>query len=182
MEKNPRIEKEMKEMEEAYVSTWIHCLTESPQLERVVGPVEKDQLTNWLDLLPFVRWYRIEFSVPLYFVDDEFMGLFVIIGAAVIAFRWRTYLPVYISIVESLEELRDLVGLPNECVPPSMEHPCGTLAANKVASERASTTLSQPTEEEISLASQLIRGHSVVEVPGRWNRTRDAVPGTIVLP
>ena len=32
------------------------------------------------------------------------------------------------------------------------------------------------------MASQLIRGHSVVEVPGKWNRLGDATPESIVLP
>ena len=36
--------------------------------------------------------------------------------------------------------------------------------------------------DELSLATQLVRGHSVVEVPGKWNRLGDTAPDLIVLP
>ena len=36
--------------------------------------------------------------------------------------------------------------------------------------------------DELNLASQLIKGHSVVEVPGKWNRAKDAAPENIILP
>jgi len=42
--------------------------------------------------------------------------------------------------------------------------------------------MSPPTEEERSLATHLIRGHSVVEVHGKWKNAGDSVPSCIVLP
>jgi hypothetical protein len=42
--------------------------------------------------------------------------------------------------------------------------------------------MSPPTEEELSLVTQLIRDHSIVEVPGKWNRTGNSATYFIVLP
>ena len=42
--------------------------------------------------------------------------------------------------------------------------------------------MSLHTEEELSLATQLIKGHSIVEVPGKWNITGYSAPTSILLP
>ncbi len=44
-----------------------------------------------------------------------------------------------------------------------------------------SPALSPLTDDELSLATQLERGHSIVEVPGKWNRHGDTTPDPIVL-
>ena len=62
------------------------------------------------------------------------------------------------------------------------ENPCGILVGVRAAAERASLALTQTTEEELSLATQLIRGHYVVEVPGKRISLGDATPDSIVLP
>ena len=54
-----------------------------------------------------------------------------------------------------------------EPVPPSPENPYETLEAIRTVSERAVTRTSLPTEQELTMARQLIRGHSVVEMPGK---------------
>ncbi len=37
-------------------------------------------------------------------------------------------------------------------------------------------------DEELNLATQLVRGHSRVEVPGKWNSHGDAAFDAIILP
>ena len=47
--------------------------------------------------------------------------------------------------------------------------------------ERAEEALSPLSSDELNLATQLFKGHSVVEVPGKWNRNIDLAPENIVL-
>ena len=51
----------------------------------------------------------------------------------------------------------------------SHEHPCESFTTLKAAAYRASSDISHSMEEKLSLATRLIRGHLVVEVPGEWN-------------
>ena len=76
----------------------------------------------------------------------------------------------------------DATEVLEEAVPLSPENPCETLDAIRAVSERAIASISPPTEQELTLATQLIRSHSVVEVPGKWNRIGDSAPAPIVLP
>jgi len=76
----------------------------------------------------------------------------------------------------------DTVDLLEEAVPLSAKHPCDTLEAIEAVSERAAATLSLPTEEELSLATQLIKGHSIlmswqVEHDNRLCPGHDRAPG-----
>jgi hypothetical protein len=55
-----------------------------------------------------------------------------------------------------------------------------TIRAIRLASARAVTK--PPTDDELLLATQLVRGHAVVEIPGRWSREGDPAPEPIVIP
>ena len=48
--KNERTEAWMLEMDSAHVSTWLHCLSSSSNLDHALGPVEKDILSDWPNL------------------------------------------------------------------------------------------------------------------------------------
>ena len=76
----------------------------------------------------------------------------------------------------------DAAEILEEVVPLSPESPCETLDAIKAVSERVAECTSLPTEQDLTLATHLIRGHSIVEVPGKWKRSSDAAPVPIVLP
>jgi hypothetical protein len=54
VEKSPRTERWMKEMDEAHVLTWLHCLTASPDLENALGTEERDQPSAWLECWTFL--------------------------------------------------------------------------------------------------------------------------------
>jgi len=69
-----------------------------------------------------------------------------------------------------------------EDLPPSEELPCLSVAAIADDAARVATSLSIPSEEELRTATHLVKGHSVVEVPGKWNRLGDNEPDLIVLP
>ena len=116
------------------------------------------------------------------FADEELLGSFAGIAARLISFCRKAELPVYIIIVEALEALGDGANLLTEETPSSTEHPCSSLDAIRAAAFRSSTLPTPPTVDELSLATQLVRGHSVVEVPGKWNRHGDTAPDLIVLP
>ena len=64
----------------------------------------------------------------------------------------------------------------------AMQNPASMLTAIRDAAERAEEDLSPLSSDELNLATPLIKGHSVVEVPGKWNRTIDLTPENIVLP
>ena len=99
-----------------------------------------------------------------------------------ISFCRKTKLSVYISIAEVVEAMRNVAEILYEVVPPSPECPCESLDAIRAISVRAAECTSLPTEQELILATQLIMGHSIVEVPGKWNRSSDAAPASFVLP
>ena len=56
------------------------------------------------------------------------------------------------------------------------------LTAIRNAAERAEEALSPLSTNDLNLATQLIKGHSVMEVPGKWNRNIDLAHENIVLP
>ena len=110
--------------------------------------------------------------------DEEFMGSFATIDVSLIALCRKIGLPIYMSMAEALESLRDEVDTDDE----AGEMPCEILEEVRASGGRASAALSQTTTEELTLASQLIKGHYVVEVPRKWNRLGDATLDSIVLP
>jgi hypothetical protein len=42
VQKNPQTAQWMREMDDAHVSTWLHCLTTSTNLENAIGPLARD--------------------------------------------------------------------------------------------------------------------------------------------
>jgi hypothetical protein len=180
MEKNPTTAPLMREMESANVATWLHCLTSSSILESSMDPTSMDILTDWLDLPP--SYGGASLNSLFRSADEELLGSFADIAASLISFCRKTELLVYIGIAEAVESMGDVAKLLEEVVPPSPECPCESLEAIRAISVRVAERSSLPTERELTLATQLIRGHSIVEVPGKWNRLGDAASAPIVLP
>jgi hypothetical protein len=176
VEKNPRTERWMHEMYDAHVFTWVQCLTASLDVGDALTSGEREQLAAWLDLPP--SYGGCNMNSLSRSADEEFMGSFAGIAASLIAFCRKTELPIYIRMVEALESLGDEVDTDDE----TGEKPCEILEAIRAAANRALSALSQTIEDELALTTQLIRGHSVVEVPGKWIRPRDAALDAIVLP
>ena len=63
-----------------------------------------------------------------------------------------------------------------------LSNPAPMLTAILNAAERAEEALSPLAIDELNMATQRIKGHSVVEVPGKWNRDIDLALENIVLP
>jgi hypothetical protein len=127
--------------------------------------------------LPFIRGTSL--SSLLRSVDEQFMGSFAGIAPSLIDFYRKTELSVYIGIAETLESLGG--GVMEEAIPPSAEHPCASVETLKGVVEKASIALLPLTHGELMRATQLVKGHSVVEVPSKWNNTGDAAPDTMGL-
>jgi hypothetical protein len=105
VQKNPQTTRWMREMDDAHVSTWLHCLTASTELESASGPTARDQLTRLLDLPPSlggIGMQSLERSA-----DEELLGSFASISSSLISFCRSTELPVYIFIAEALEGMED---------------------------------------------------------------------------
>ena len=113
--------------------------------------------------------------------DEEFLGSFAAIVASLISSCQKTELEIYIRIAEALEDLGDTEEQQEDNLRSPTGHQCDTLAAIRSVSERVSIFVSPPTGEELNLATQLIRGHSIVEVLGKWNMKGDSTPDSIVL-
>jgi hypothetical protein len=145
-----------------------------------MDPTSKDILTDWLDFPPSYGGVGLNFLSRS--VDEEFLGSFAAIAASLISFCRKTELLAYVGIAEAMEGMGDNVEVLEEAVPLSPENPCEPLDAIKTVSERATASISPPTEEELTMTTQLIRGHSIVEVPGKWNNIDDSAPAPIVLP
>jgi hypothetical protein len=167
----------MREIGTAHVSTWLQCLFASLDLEH---SLELDGLTDWLHLPPSYGGSGLNSLSRS--ADEELLGSFAGIAASPISFCRKTDLPLYIRIAQELESLGDGASLLSEETPPSTEHPCASLKAIRAAPVRSSTSLSPPSVDELSLATHLARGHSIIEVPGEWSRLGDTAPDLIVLP
>ena len=109
--------------------------------------------------------------------DEELLGSFAGISTSLISFCRSTELQVYIAIAEALEGMDDVAELLNsgedDLAPPFI------LQVRKVAPK---TLLPPPSDDAFRLASQLVRGRVVVEVPGLWSREGDNPPDPISLP
>jgi hypothetical protein len=156
VDKNPRTEQWMLDMDDAHVSTWLHCLTSSPDLNDALSSGEREQLAAWLDLPP--SYGGCNFKSLYRSANEEFLGSFAAIAAFLIAFCRKTELPIYIDMADALESMGNEGDMSDE----TADNPCEVLDVVKFAVERASSALSQTSDEELALASQLIRGHSVV--------------------
>jgi hypothetical protein len=140
----------------------------------------KEILATWLDLPPSYGGMGLNSLTRS--GDDEFLGSFAAIAASHISFCRKTELEVYIRIAEALEDLGETPEQLEDNLQSPNGHQCDTLATIRTVTERASISMSPPTGEELNLATQLIGGHSIVEVPGKWNKTGDSTPDSIVLP
>jgi hypothetical protein len=92
-------------------------------------------------------------------MHEELLGFFAGISASLIALCRE--LPVYIAIAEALEGMDDAAKLlssgEEDPTPPSI------LQVGEVAARPP------PYDVAFALASQLVNGHAVVEVPGLWS-------------
>ena len=109
VQKNPRTAQWMREMDDAHISTWLHCLTASTDLEYALGSSTREQLAGLIDLPPAMGgngMQSLERSA-----DEELLGSFAGISASLISFCRSTELPVYIAIAEALESMDDIEDL-----------------------------------------------------------------------
>ena len=105
MQKNQPSKGWMREMDSARLSAWLHCLTASEDLELALGPAGRSQLSDILDLPPSYGWAGLQSLEDS--ADEEFLGSFAAIAAALISFCRKTEQRVYIRIAEALESLDD---------------------------------------------------------------------------
>ncbi len=166
------------------MSTWLHCLTASTNLEYALDFTRRESLTGLLDLPPLYGGISLQFLERV--ADEEFMGTFASILAALISFCRRTGLPVYRNIAEAIERMGDtaeMLQVQEEDLgtmqPPSPPIVKSIMEVSDVA-ER--TPMETPAEDQLILATESVRGHSVVGVPGQWNKTGDGAPDPINLP
>ena len=131
----------MNEVDVAHVSTWLQCLTASPDSEHALVPTEREHFIDWLGLPPF-SYGKSGLNSLSRFAYEEFLGSFANIGASLIAFCRKNELPLYISIAESQDKLGDVAHLLDESISSFEEHPCDTLATVRATTERASTYVS----------------------------------------
>ena len=71
-------------MDDAHVSTWLHCLTASTDLEKALGPLARDHLAGLIDLPPAfggIGLQSLERSA-----DEKLLGSFTKISASLISF------------------------------------------------------------------------------------------------
>jgi len=111
VQKNPQTAQWMREMDDANVSTWLHCLTTSTYLENAIDTLVRNQLASLIDLPPAfggIGLQSLERSA-----DEELLGSFAGISASFISFCRPTELPVYIAIAEALEGMEDAIELLN---------------------------------------------------------------------
>ena len=115
--------------------------------------------------------------------DEELLGSFAGIIASLIAFYRKTDLPVYIAIAEAREAMRDASGLldgdAKGMEPDSLALVPSIRELGEVAARNLANT---PTDDQLTLATQLGKGYVVVEVPCRWNMTGDPSPDHIITP
>ena len=110
------------------------------------------------------------------------MGSYAGITSSLISFCTRTELTVYIKIAEALEDL-DPPESPDssEATNLPVRTPCTDVSEVLEVAGRAYAPSARVKSEELQLATQLVRGHGVVETPGAWNKEADAPPEPIVL-
>jgi hypothetical protein len=95
----------MKEMDGAHLSAWLQCLTASEDLETDLGPEERGNLLELMDMSASYGGAGLQ-SLELS-ANEEFLGSFAEIAAALITFCKNTELDVYIRIAEAIERTDD---------------------------------------------------------------------------
>ena len=113
---------------------------------------------------PCLSWGGAELKSLTRSADEEFIGAFATIASSLISFCRKTNLPIYIRIAEAVEALSDPITANEEEL---VQNPVPLLAAIRNTAERVDEALSPLSTDELNLATQLIKGHSVVEVPGK---------------
>ena len=93
------------------MSTWLHCLSASTDLEHAIGPRARDQLAGLIDLPP--SFGDIGMQLLERSEDEELLGSFAGISASLISFCRSRELHVYVAIAEALEEMGDVEELLN---------------------------------------------------------------------
>jgi hypothetical protein len=144
----------MREMDGAHLSAWLHCLTASEDMELALGAEGRSQLSDLLDLPPSYRGAGLQSLEDS--ADEEFLGSFDAIAAALISFCRKTEQHVYIRIAEALESLDD----------PENEGTCPTLRGVKAAMSRTEDLKEPLSKGETAVAADLIKGTRTMEVPG----------------
>jgi hypothetical protein len=86
----------MRDMNRAHLSAWLHCLTASEVLEHDLGTEGRSQLSDLLDLPSSYRRAGIQSLED--FADEEFLGSYTAIAAALTSFCKKTEQQVYIRI------------------------------------------------------------------------------------
>jgi hypothetical protein len=161
----------MRDMDGAHLSAWLHCLAASEVLEHALGKEDRSRLSDLLDLPPSyggAGHQSLEDSA-----DEEFLGSFAAIAAALITFCTKTEQRVYTRIPEAPESLDD----------PEGGVTCPTLEGVKEAMNKIEPLREPLSEEETAGAKGLIRGTRTVEVPGRFDpEKQDLALEPIILP
>ncbi len=95
-------------MDGTHLFAWLHCLTSSEDLEHALGAYGRDQLASQLDVPAASEGaglHTLESSA-----DEEFLGFFAAISAALIAFCRNADLQVYTRIARIVEALDNIRG------------------------------------------------------------------------
>jgi len=91
----------MTKMDGAHLSTWLHCLTASDDLEKDTSVESREGLSVLLDLPASYGGAGLQSHALA--ADEEFMGSFAGIAASLITFCKNTGLSAYIRIANALE-------------------------------------------------------------------------------
>jgi len=94
--------------------------------------------------------------------DEELLGSFAGIAAALISFCKNTEIHAYIRIAEALERTEDM----------DADTGCATIEGVKEAYEKTEWLREPLSEEESSTATELVKGTKVVEVTGAYDPER----------
>ena len=87
----------MRDMDDAHLSAcWLHCLTASEIMEHALGTEGRSQLSDLLDLPPSYGGRGAGLQSLEDSADEEFLGSFAAIAAALISFCRKTNQQVYI--------------------------------------------------------------------------------------
>jgi len=160
-------------MDGAHLSAWLHCLTTSEDLENDLDAAGKGNLSELLDFPPSYGGGRGGLQSLVVAADEEYMGSFVGIAAALISLCRNTELPVYIRIAEALEETEDMDAATG----------CATIKGMKEAYKRMGWLRYPLSEDESKTATELVKGSRPVEMPGAYDPERpDPALEPITLP
>ena len=108
MQKSQHSKGWMKEMDGSHLSTWLHCLTASEDMEHAFGTEGRSRFSNLLDLPASYGGAGLQSLEDS--ADEEFMGSFAEIVASLISFCKNMELRVKIRIAEALKLLDDPEG------------------------------------------------------------------------